>query len=97
MPGLKPLYRPQFTVDQIEEAQRICNKHSAPHNMVQRAKLVLLLHQHPDIDNPRAARLVGRHENWVRYWRKRWPSRDFRCVINRAVGEHQLYRPTTMR
>ena len=77
MPGLKPIYRPKFTINQIEEAQRICNKHSAPHHMVQRAKLVLLLHQHPDIDNPRAARLVGRHENWVRYWRKRWAIEGF--------------------
>jgi transposase len=77
MPGLKPRYRPQFTVNQIEEAKRISNKHSAPHNIMQRAKLVLLLHQQPDMDNPQAARLLGRHENWVRYWRKRWATEGF--------------------
>jgi hypothetical protein len=63
MPGLKPRYRPSFTVNQIEEAERISNKHTAPHNKVQRTKLVLLLHQQPDMDNPQAARLLGRHEN----------------------------------
>jgi hypothetical protein len=63
MPGLKPRYRPSFSVNQIEEAERISNKHTAPHNKVQRAKLVLLLHQQPDMDNPQAARFLGRHEN----------------------------------
>ena len=77
MPGLKSIYRPKFTINQIEEAERISQKHTAPHNKVQRAKLVLLLHQHPDMDNPPAARLLGRHENWVRYWRKRWATEGF--------------------
>ena len=77
MPGLKPKFRPQFTVNQIKEAQRISQKHTAPHNMVQRAKLALVLQQQPDIENPQAARQLGRHENWVRYWRKRWASEEF--------------------
>jgi hypothetical protein len=77
MPGLKPRYRPQFMVNQIEEAKRISNKHCALHNMVQRAKLVLLLHQLPDMNNPQATHLLGRHENWVCYWRKHWTTEEF--------------------
>ena len=31
----------------------------------------------PDMDNPPAVRLLGPHENWVCYWRKRWVSEEF--------------------
>ena len=71
MPGLKPIYRPKFTPAQIAEAERISKIRAAPFAVVQRAQLVLLLHDHPDLENPVAARRFGRHENWVRYWRKR--------------------------
>jgi len=90
MPGLKPRYRPQFTVNHIEEAKRISHKHTAPHNMVQRAKLVQLLDEHPDIENPQAARLLGRHANWVRYWRKRWATDEFSLTDKPRSGRKPI-------
>lgn len=67
MPGMKPQYCPRFTNEQINKALTITEKHTASHNQVQRAQLVPLLHEQPDLENPVAAPRFGRHENWVRY------------------------------
>jgi len=93
MPGLKPIYRPSFAEDQIKEAERITRKHTASYNQVQRAKLVLLLHKQPDIENPIAARLLGRHENWVRYWRKRWCHDGFSLKDKHRSGRKPAFSP----
>jgi hypothetical protein len=94
MPGLKPIYRPVFTDDQIKEAEQICKKHSAPFNQVQRAKLVLLLHDRPDIENPVAGQILGRHENWVRTWRKRWCQDGFSLVDRHRSGRKPTFSPS---
>lgn len=93
MPGLKPIYCPVFTEDQIKEAERISTKHSAPYNQVQRAKLALLLHERPDIENPVAGHLLGRHENWVRYWRKRWCHEGFSLTDKHRSGRKPAFSP----
>lgn len=91
MPGPKPIYRPTFTPKQVQEARSIVKKHTAPFNMVKRAQLVLLLHEAPDIENTVAARQLGRHENWVRYWRKRWVTDDFSLVDKPRSGRPPTY------
>ena len=93
MPGMKPIYPPLFTDEQIKEAARISKKHTAPHNLVQRAKLVLLLHEQPDIENPMAGRLLGRHENWVRNWRKRWCKQGFTLTDKHRSGRKPAFSP----
>lgn len=94
MPGLKPIYCPVFTEDQIKAAERISTKHSAPFNQVQRAKLALLLHDRPDIENPVAGQILGRHENWVRYWRKRWCNEGFSLTDKHRSGRKSAFSPS---
>lgn len=78
MSGPSPLYRPAFTVEQIAECAHLVRQHSAPQAAVYRAKLALLLHAEPALDNPTAGRRVGKHENWGRYWRRIWATDGFR-------------------
>jgi len=94
MPGLKPIYCPVFTEEQIKAAERISTKHSAPFNQVQRAKLALLLHDRPDIENPVAGQILGRHENWVRYWRKRWCNEGFSLTDKHRSGRKPAFSPS---
>ncbi len=93
MPGPKPYYRPTFTSEEIEQAKRIANKHTASYNQVQRAKLALLLHEKPDLQNPVAARILGRHEHWVRYWRKRWHDEGFSLTDKPRSGRKPAFSP----
>lgn len=93
MPGMKPQYCPRFTDEQISAALRITKKHTASHNQVQRAQLVLLFHEQPDIENPVAARRFGRHENWVRYWRKRWCNEGFSLTDKHRSGRKPAFSP----
>lgn len=91
MPGLKPIYHPAFSPDQSDTAKRLSKKQGAPFAVVQRAKLVLLLEQQPNIENPVAARLLGRHENWVRRWRKRWATCGFSLDDQPRSGRPRIY------
>lgn len=93
MPGLKPIYRPTFSEAEIEECNRIIRQYTAPLHLVQRAKLALLLHEHSDIENPVAARQLGRHENWVRYWRKRWVEEGFSLEDKQRSGRKPSFSP----
>jgi hypothetical protein len=93
MPGLKPIYQPIFTDAQVKEAERITKKHTASYNQVIRAKLVLLLYEQPDIENPTAAHLLGHHENWVRLCRKRWCNGDFLLKDKHRSGRKSVFSP----
>lgn len=93
MPGLKPIYQPSFREADLEECRRISRQYTAPVHLVQRAKLALLLHKHPDIENPVAARKLGRHENWVRYWRKRWVKEGFSLADKPRSGRKPSFSP----
>jgi hypothetical protein len=93
MPGLKPIYRPSFSDSEIAECERITRQYTAPLHLVQRAKLALLLHEHPDIENPVAARMLDRHENWARYWRKRWVEEGFSLEDKPRSGRKPSFSP----
>jgi len=95
MPGMKPQYCPRFTGEEINEALRITKKHTASHNQVQRAQLVLLLHEQPDIENPVAARRFGRHENWVRYCPAKagWCTEGFSLTDKHRSGRKPAFSP----
>lgn len=77
MPGPMPQYQPIIPAEVRPQLEQITRKTTAPHQLVQRAKLALLLQEQPDVDNPALARRLGQHYNWVRYWRKRWATDGF--------------------
>ena len=72
MPGPKPKYQPQFEAKEIAVARRIARQRSAPSSQVQRAKMVLVLSEQPDISHEALAQAVGLHPRTVMKWRKRW-------------------------
>jgi hypothetical protein len=93
MPGPRPYYQPEFSAQQIKECQAIITKRSLPHAIVERARLALMLREDRVISNPAAARLLGHHENWVRYWRKRWATEGFGLRDKGGQGRKPLFSP----
>lgn len=66
-----------FRAEEIDEAQKVALRRNARHAVVERARLVLLLHERPMISSPAAARQLGRSPSWVRKWRRRWATCGF--------------------
>ena len=93
MPGPAPTYRPTFTAEQLAQCQRLVRQHTAPQAQVYRAKLALLLHEQPALDNVAAGKHVGKHENWVRYWRRIWATEGFRLTDKPGRGRKPAFSP----
>lgn len=75
--GPPPAYQPRFSEAELAEARAWATSQALPHGEVQRARLVLLLHEQPDLRSPQAARRLGQSTNWVRQWRQRWATESF--------------------
>jgi len=54
---------------------------------VQRARLVLLLDEQPDLSSPEAARRLGQSPSWVRKWRRRWTLEGFGLSDGNRPGQ----------
>ncbi len=78
MAGPAPTYRPTFTAAQVAACRTLLRRQTAPQAQAYRAKLALLLHADPRLDNEAAGRALGKHANWVRYWRRTWVRDGFR-------------------
>jgi len=96
MAGPAPLYRPTFTAEQVAECARLARRPSAPQAIVYRAKLALLLHAEPALDNPTAGRRVGKHQNWVRYWRRIWATEGFWLGDKAGRGRKPAFPPVAV-
>jgi hypothetical protein len=68
-------------------------QHSAPQAQAYRAKLALLLPAEPTLDNPTAGRHPGKHENWVRYWRRTRATAGFRLADRPGRGRKPAFPP----
>ncbi len=93
MAGPAPKYQPTFTADELALCGRTARRPHAPQNQVARAKLALLLHEQPALDNVAAGRRLGKHENWVRYWRKAWATEGFRLADKGGQGRKPAFSP----
>ncbi len=94
MPGPAPAYQPTFADEEIAQCQRLVRQHTAPQAQVYRAKLALLLHEHPALDNVTAGKQLGKHENWVRYWRRIWAREGFRLTDKPGRGRKPSFSPS---
>jgi len=94
MPGPLPFYQPAFVAEDIAQCERVVRQHTAPQAQVFRAKLALLLHAQPALDNPTAARQLGKHANWVRYWRRIWATQGFRLADQPGRGRKPVFSPS---
>jgi transposase len=72
MPGPLPQYPIQLTPEQEGHLQQLSTCYTAPFAEVQRARILLLAHQHPTWWNAEIAHRVGCCVQTVRHWRQRW-------------------------
>ncbi len=97
MPGPAPTYQPTFADEAIGQCQRLVRQHTAPQAQVYRAKLALLLHEQPALDNVTAGKHLGNHENGVRSWRRIWASAGFRLTDKPGRGRKPSFSPAAGR
>ena len=53
-----------------------------------------VLHAAPGLDNEAAGRQLGKHANWVRYWRKTWARDGFRLADKGGRGRKPVFSPS---
>lgn len=93
MPGPKPKYQPEFKPEEMAEARRIARQRTAPSSVVYRAKLVVILSDHPDMSHEKVARAVGLHPRTVIKWRKRWALEGFSLLDRPRSGRPPIFPP----
>jgi DDE superfamily endonuclease/homeodomain-containing protein len=76
MPGPLPQYPIKLTPEQEARLQHLRTCYTAPFAEVQRARLLLLAHHHPDWRNADIAHQVGCTPETVRQWRRRWQTTE---------------------
>ena len=97
MPGPSPLYQPCFPADFLVEARLLSRRRTAKAHLLQRARLVLLLHEQPDLSNVAAGTQVGLHPNSVRLWRQRWAQGQFVLEDRPGRGRKPTFSPSGSR
>jgi transposase len=76
MPGPQPKYAITLTPEQEVRLQQLSPCYLAPFATVQRARIVLLAHHHPQWQNATIAQRLGCNVNTVKRWRQRWQTTD---------------------
>lgn len=92
MPRPLPKYPIQLTLEQERHLQHLSTCYTAPFAEVQRARILLLAHQHPTWCNAEIARRVGCCVNTVKHWRQRWQQTASVHDAPRA-GTHRTFTP----
>jgi hypothetical protein len=92
MPGPVPKYPIKLTPEQEARLQHLSTCYTAPFAEVQRARLLLLAHHHPDWRNAEIARQVGCTPETVRQWRRRWQTTEVVRDAPRA-GARRTFTP----
>lgn len=72
MPGPRPKDTVTLNETQAARLRQFSRSYTAPFAEVQRARILLLAHQHPDWQNQRIAQAVGCCVATVQVWRQRW-------------------------
>ncbi len=92
MPGPVPA-RCTFPEDFVQEALDTVRRRTAAVQVVQRYRLVLLLHEMPGLGNDEAAEAVGLSSRQVQRWRSRWASGDFSIEDRSGRGRKPAFSP----
>jgi len=93
MPGPPSAFFPTFPDDFLAEARRTLRRKTAPHQAVQRCRLVLLLHENPHLPQEAAGRRVGLSGRQVLRWRQRWAAGDFSVADTPGRGRKATFSP----
>ncbi len=62
----------QLASEELHQLKLLVQAHRTPQAIARRAQLIELSHIHPDWSTKQIARILNRHESWVRKWRRRW-------------------------
>ena len=92
MPGPRPAAC-TFPDDFVQEALDTVRRRTAAVQVVQRFRLVLLLHRQPDLRNEEAAAEVGLSARQVQRWRSRWAVGDFSIEDYSGRGRKASFPP----
>jgi hypothetical protein len=92
MPGRKPALC-TFPDDFVQEALDSVHRRTVAVQVVQRFRLVLLLHQQPFAGNDEAARQIGLSARQVQRWRARWAAGDFSIEDYPGRGRKATFPP----
>ena len=92
MPGPVPA-RCNFPDDFVQDALDTARRRTAAVQVVQRYRLVLLLHEQPNLRNEEAAEAVGLSPRQVQRWRSRWASGDFSIDDQPGRGRKPSFSP----
>lgn len=93
MPGPVPTHCPQFPAAFLQDAHETLSRKTAPHCLVQRAHLALLLEASPHLSHRQAGDAVGLSGPQVRRWRHRWAAGDFNLDDLPGRGRKPLFSP----
>ena len=77
----------------LQEARETVRRRIATVRDVQRSRLVLVLHEHPDWNPNEAAKSVGLSARQVQRWRHRWVAGDFSIVDETGRGRKPTFSP----
>ena len=77
MSGPTPAFQPRFPQAFVDEAKQVVAQRTVALRRWQRARLVLLLYDNPQLSNVQAGQQVSLSDQAVRFWRRRWASDDF--------------------
>jgi hypothetical protein len=92
MPGPAPAVC-NFPDDFLQEALATVHRRTVAVQVVQRFRLVLLLHEQPRLGNDEAARKVGLSSRQVQRWRSRWAAGDFAIEDQPGRGRKPTFSP----
>ena len=93
MPGPMPA-RCTFPDDFVQDALDTVRRRTAAVQVVQRFRLVLLLHEQPRLPNEDAAETVGLSARQVQRWRSRWASGDYSVEDQPGRGRKPAFSPS---
>ena len=93
MPGPSPVPC-TFPDDFVQVALDTVRRRTVPFQVVQRFRLILLLHEQPDMKNDKAAKEVGLSTRQVQRWRSRWAAGDFSIEDQPGRGRKPVFSPS---
>jgi hypothetical protein len=93
MSGPLSTFWPRFPEDFVGEVRATLRRKTAPHQLVQRCRLVLLLHENPYLGQEEAGRHVGLSGRQVLRWRQRWAADDFAVADLPGRGRKAAFSP----
>ena len=93
MPGPSPVSC-TFPDGFVQVALDTVRRRTVPVQAVQRFRLVLLLHEQPDVKNDKAAKDVGLSARQVQRWRSRWAAGDFSIEDQTGRGRKPVFSPS---